>query len=228
MWKPLELEVHGPINYVALPRRQCYKSVVKGTPADWPAQQGLLPANGSVYPPNCFLNKPPLEARADGQNGKCEKGCTVYSLDSCIRVHKFEATTRLLLFHHLLKLTQSYCKFLRQDYMMFLEYSLNKTCSKSELLGTFITACFLSVRNGARSWRIWVSKLFQHSLRARLSEYVLRCFQRCSVEFMWTPHVELKWALVTTEVKFWFICKNAFLHFPQQWKFVIAWPLLNF
>lgn len=151
MWKPLELEVHGPINYVALPRRQCYKSVVKGTPADWPAQQGLLPANGSVYPPNCFLNKPPLEARADGQNGKCEKGCTVYSLDSCIRVHKFEATTRLLLFHHLLKLTQSCCKFLRQDYMMFLEYSLNKACSKSELLGTFIAACFLSGRNGARS-----------------------------------------------------------------------------
>lgn len=154
MWKPLELEVHGPINYVALPRRQCYKSVVKGTPADWPAQQGLLPANGSVYPPNCFLNKPPLEARADGQNGKCEKGCTVYSLDSCIRVHKFEVITRLLLFHHLLKLTQSYCKFLRQDYMMFLEYSLNKARSKSELLGTFTTACFLSGRNGACSWRI--------------------------------------------------------------------------
>lgn len=77
MWKPLELEVHGPINYVASPRRQCYKSVVKGTPADWPARQGLLPANGSVYPSNCFLNKPPLQARADGQNGECGKGRTV-------------------------------------------------------------------------------------------------------------------------------------------------------
>lgn len=77
MWKPLELEVHGPINYVASPRRQCYKSVVKGTPADWPARQGLLPANGSVYPSNCFLNKPPLPARADGRNRKCGKAWTV-------------------------------------------------------------------------------------------------------------------------------------------------------
>lgn len=72
MWKSLELEVHAPINYVALPRRQCYKSVVKGTPVGWPAQQGLLPANGSVYPPNCFLNKPPLEAQADGQSLRTE------------------------------------------------------------------------------------------------------------------------------------------------------------
>lgn len=72
MWKSLELEVHAPINYVALPRRQCYKSVVKGTPAGWPAQQGLLPANGSVYPPNCFLNKPPPEVEADGQSLRTE------------------------------------------------------------------------------------------------------------------------------------------------------------
>lgn len=76
MWKSLELEVHAPINYVALPRRQCYKSVVKGTPVGWPAQQGLLPANGSVYPPNCFLNKPPLGAEADGQSlGRDWKRC---------------------------------------------------------------------------------------------------------------------------------------------------------
>ena len=72
MWKSLELEVHAPINYVALPRRQCYKSAVKGTQAGWPGRQGPLPANGSVDPLNCFLNKPPLEAKADGQGFRIE------------------------------------------------------------------------------------------------------------------------------------------------------------
>lgn len=80
-----------------------YKSVVKGTPAGWPAQQGLLPANGSVYPPNCFLNKPPLEAEADGQSLRTEwKMREKFALHIVCTV-TLESTTRTLLFHHLLK-----------------------------------------------------------------------------------------------------------------------------
>lgn len=99
MWKSLELEVRAPINYVALPRRQCYKSVVKGTPAGWPAQQGLLPANGSVYPPNCFLNKPPLEAGAEADGQSLRAGLKMWEMVALRRV--YSPQPRTLLFLHL-------------------------------------------------------------------------------------------------------------------------------